>query len=51
MEAYIRETSGDKNIEEAERKMVNDFVNEGEVNNVFSMYKDSLFYLFKFYSS
>lgn len=51
MEGFIKEHQQDKEKEKEERKSINDFLNQHDVESVFALYDKSLHYMYKFYSS
>jgi len=51
MEDYISSTKQDRHKELDERKQINDFYDQQDVQHVFALYDKSLHHLYKFYAS
>ena len=51
MENFIREHQQDRHKEEEERRGINDFIHQHDVESTFGLYDKSLHYMYKFYAS
>lgn len=51
MDSYLKESAQDRGKEQRERKQINDFMGQEEVQNIFYRYDQALKHMFKFYAS